>query len=168
MRPFLLLLSSLILLSAWPVQGRIVKIRKVHWADCLETEKGEMVHLLGIRAPLKGEPSGIEATEFVKGILRGRQIDLQSDSSSIELLSKKGSSLFAYVFLVCDTCEGSSLVTKTGKTNEFSFHAKLVNINTLLLEKGFALLDSTQSCSKTGYFRFLEKTARNAKVGYWK
>jgi len=147
MRPFLLLLSSLILLSAWPVQGRIVKIRKVHWADCLETEKGEMVHLLGIRAPL---------------------IDLQSDSSSIELLSKKGSSLFAYVFLVCDTCEGSSLVTKTGKTNEFSFHAKLVNINTLLLEKGFALLDSTQSCSKTGYFRFLEKTARNAKVGYWK
>ena len=146
--------------------ARVVKIKKVFWGDSFVTEKGEMVRFLGIRAPLRGEPAGREAADSARAMLAGKQADLQFDSTG-ETRDETGATL-AYVFLICDTCEGASLKSTVGRTNELSFQAPLININNRLLEKGYACLEPSRVCARTPYFKFLEKTAKNRKLGMWK
>lgn len=163
MKYFALFLFLIFVLSAF---ARVVKIKKVFWGDSFITEKGEMVRFLGIRAPLKGEPAGKEAADSAGAMLAGKQADLQFDSTG-ETRDETGATL-AYVFLICDTCEGASLKSSFGRTNELSFRAPLININNRLLEKGYACLEPSRVCARTPYFKFLEKTAKNKKLGMWK
>ena len=156
---FLLLLASFL----W---ARTYKITKVHSGDSLEDSKGETIRLLGVICPGPNEPYGTETHEFVKSILEGKIVTLHFDGDT-ERRDSAGT-IYSYVHLVCDTCEGASFKGTSQAKNVISINAPLIDICGLLLKKGMCRVDTVHACEKRSYFNYLQRVAKKNGAGIWK
>jgi len=129
-------------------------ITKVHSGDLVEFQGGFTVHLLGVKAPDKTTALGYKAYDFTKRSLEGKIVKLftytTNNMASGIVRAKDG---HAYAQIVC----GKGMISKDWDTN----------FNELLLEKGYARIDTTLFPKEVEHFTKIEKKAREQQIGIW-
>ncbi len=101
--------------------------------DTLELKSGQIVRLLGIDAPNRGEPGFLKSRQYLESLIDGEVVSLEYDSYQDDKYGR----ILAYVFESCST----SLLCRDGR--------RLVNA--VLVKKGFAKAVFYQDRAKLKY-----------------
>ena len=130
-------------------------VAKVHSGDLIEIKGGFTIHLLGITVPDKSTKMGYKVYDFVKRLIEGRVVKLftytTNNQASGVVYDKDG---YAY---------GQIVYGEGPVSRDWS-----VNLNELLLKKGYARVNHDMLPDEVKHFVDLEKNARKKKIGIWK
>jgi micrococcal nuclease len=132
------------------VFGNTLTIAKVISGDEFELEDGQKVFFVGIDTPDEGEYLYLEVFDFVKRQLEGKLV-------------------------ACRSFKQRDVEGKDAYYDEDGyFHMQIeyqkdfqVDLNVLLLEKGYARVDENDLPEELKHYREIERQARENKLGIW-
>lgn len=153
------LLKSLVLLSIViylprAAAGNTGTIARVHNGGLIELHGGFTARLTGLEVPDKDTKTGYLIYDFVKRKIEGRIVKIftytTNNLASGIVYDEDG---YAFVQIVYG--------------DEMNSRDWSINLNALLLEKGFARVDAKYLPEDLHYFMELEQKAREQKLGIW-
>ncbi|MBU3904881.1 MAG: thermonuclease family protein [Nanoarchaeota archaeon] len=130
----------LILLISGCVQDETVYVTHVIDGDTFETADGEVIRLLGINTPEKGEFYYEEATEYLRELIENRYVKLTGDKTDRDWYERE----LRYVYL------GD------------------VFVNVLMLEGGYARLYLLKDKKYQNVMKYAELDAQASHLGVWR